>query len=76
MPLYYICTHTGFSGEGKPVQSIRRAKQFTSFEEADKFAKGVGLFMYAILQTCETTIYGVDILPSLKEGDSNTATRR
>jgi len=58
MALYYVCTHTGFSGEGHPVQSIRRAKQFTSFEEADSFAKSIGLYMYAILQTCETTIYG------------------
>ena len=58
MALYYICTHTGYTGEGKPVQSVRRAKSFASFEDADKFAKSIGLFMYAILQTCETTIYG------------------
>ena len=58
MALYYICTHTGYTGEGRPVQSIQRAKSFTSFEDADKFAKSIGLFMYAILQTCETTIYG------------------
>ena len=58
MALFYICTLTGYKGEGRPVQSIRRAKSFTSFEDADKFAKSIGLYMYAILQTCETTIYG------------------
>ena len=58
MALYYICTHTGYTGEGRPVQFIRRAKSFTSFEAADEFAKSIGLYMYAILQTCETTIYG------------------
>jgi hypothetical protein len=35
MALYYICTHTGYTGEGKPVQSGGQ-KPFTSFEDADK----------------------------------------
>lgn len=56
MPLFYISHYDGFVGQIKRTRNVRCARTFTSFKEADEFAKKIPLNLYAILQTPEREI--------------------
>jgi len=50
--MFYIGVAQGYVGEKKPVHNVRFARPFTSFDEADDFAKSIGLLWYAVLRAC------------------------
>jgi hypothetical protein len=50
--MFYVATNQGFVGERKPVINVRWAKNFDSFDEADGFARYIGLRYYAVLRSC------------------------
>ena len=56
MPLFYIAHYEGFVGYKRRTKNVREARSFTSFEEADEYAKSIPLTIYAILQTPEREI--------------------
>lgn len=56
MPLFFIAHYEGFVGYKRRTKNVREARTFTSFEEADEFAKSVPLTLYAVLQTTERDI--------------------
>lgn len=62
MPLYLISHYEGFVGYKRRTRNVREARVFTSFEEADEFAKDIPLTVYAILQTPENNISLADEL--------------
>lgn len=56
MPLFFIAHYEGFVGYKRRTKNVREARTFTSFEEADEFAKSIPLTVYAVLQTVERPI--------------------
>lgn len=62
MPLFYVAHYDGFVGWHKRTSNVRLARTFTSFEEADRFAKNIPLTVYAVLQTVEQPYTLVDQL--------------
>lgn len=50
--MYYVCTYSGFLGHGHGTTNFRWARPFPSFEEADEFAKRLGLHVYCVVKSC------------------------
>lgn len=62
MPLFFIAHYEGFVGYKRRTKNVREARTFTSFEEADEFAKSIPLTVYAVLQTVERPLEEEDQL--------------